>query len=291
MHGEFSIGVSGSGARKLLLPVGLALAAAALAPAPICAWGPNAHRLVANKAIDTLPPQLRPWFVANRSYVSQHVTDPIDWLKNNPAERRNQMIQLDKYGRFPFDALPRDYKAAVRKFPKATLEANGLLPWQIGLYSERLTEAFRNGKWDEARQNAALLAHYVEQAHDPFSTTDNLDGRLAAQTGVQIRFGTAMVDRFALFIYVRPNDASFVSDPTDHAFEACLAAHGWVEPVLLADRRARHGLPDYTDEYYDRFFNTAGAILIRQLSDASTDVGSYWLTAWTNAGRPALPAR
>jgi hypothetical protein len=279
------------GARQALLPAGFALALAALVPATVSAWGPNGHRLIANKAIDTLPPELRPWFDANRSYISQHVTDPIDWLVKNPAERRNQMIQLDKYGRFPFEALPRDYKAAERKFTKATLDANGVLPWQIGLYSERLTEAFRNGKWDEARQNAALLAHYVEQAHDPFSTTDNFDGRLAGQLGVQFRFDTAAVDRFALFIYVRPNDASMIADPTDHAFEACLSAHGWVEPVLLADRRARHGLTDYTDEYYDRFFNTAGAILVRQLSDASTDVGSYWLTAWTNAGRPALPQR
>jgi hypothetical protein len=279
------------GARQALLPASFALALAALVPATVSAWGPNAHRLIANKAIDTLPPELRPWFDANRSYISQHVTDPIDWLVKNPAERRNQMIQLDKYGRFPFEALPRDYKAAERKFTKATLDANGVLPWQIGLYSERLTEAFRNGKWDEARQNAALLAHYVEQAHDPFSTTENFDGHLAGQLGVQFRFDTAAVDRFALFIYVRPNDASMIADPTDHAFEACLSAHGWVEPVLLADRRARHGLTDYTDEYYDRFFNTAGAILVRQLSDASTDVGSYWLTAWTNAGRPALPQR
>jgi len=25
------------------------------------------------------------------------------------------------------------------------------------------------------------------------------------------------------------------------------------------------------------------------LTDASTDVGSYWLTAWINAGKPPLP--
>jgi hypothetical protein len=29
--------------------------------------------------------------------------------------------------------------------------------------------------------------------------------------------------------------------------------------------------------------------LIKQLSDASTDIGSYWLTAWTNAGKPQMP--
>ena len=79
------------------------------------------------------------------------------------------------------------------------------------------------------------------------------------------------------------------ADPTDHAFEDCITAHSWLEIVLVADRRARIGLSDYTDEYYDRFYSEAGATLIRQLSDAAADVGSYWLTSWINAGRPALP--
>jgi hypothetical protein len=64
-----------------------------------------------------------------------------------------------------------------------------------------------------------------------------------------------------------------------------------LETILLADLRARKGLGDYTDEYYDRFYNQAAAILIRQLSDAATDVGSFWLTAWKNAGSPPLPQR
>jgi hypothetical protein len=269
----------------------LLLAASMLAGTPVRAWGPNGHRLVANKAVETLPMELRPWFEAGRTFLSLHVTDPFDWRAKNPAsERHNQIIHLEKYGRFPFDSLPRDYKAALKKFPKATLEANGLLPWQIGLYSERLTNSFRAGKWDEARLNAAILAFYVAESHDPFSTTENFDGRLSGQIGVDSRFDLNMVDRFALFIYVRPGDAQLISDPTDHAFEACLTSHGWIEPVLLADRRARHGLHDYTDEFYARFYNTAGAILIRQLTDAATDVGSYWLTAWNNAGRPQPPS-
>jgi hypothetical protein len=258
---------------------------------PADAWGPNGHRLAANKAIDTLPPELRAWFEASRPFLSQHVTDALNTPAKNPADLRYQRIQLEKYGRFPFDALPRNYQAAVKKFGKTTLDNAGLLPWQIGVYSERLTNAFKAGKWDEARQDAAMLAFYVAEAQDPFSTTDNFDGRLTGQPGVDVRFDSNLVDRFALFIYVRPNDALYIADPTDHAFEECLSAHTWIQAILLADRRARGKLPDYTDEYYDHFFNSAGAILIRQLSEASTDVGSYWLTAWENAGRPQLPSR
>jgi hypothetical protein len=88
---------------------------------------------------------------------------------------------------------------------------------------------------------------------------------------------------------MRPSDASFVSDPTDHAFDSCLSAHAWLEIILLADRNARLVGKSYDDEYFDRLYNQAAATLIRQLSDAATDVGSYWLTAWINAGRPQLP--
>jgi hypothetical protein len=97
------------------------------------------------------------------------------------------------------------------------------------------------------------------------------------------------VDRYQLFFFVQPNEAVFIHDPTDHAFELCLTSHSWLENVLLADRRAHEGLSAYSQEYYDRFYSLAGAILVRQLSDAATDVGSYWLTAWINAGRPQLP--
>jgi hypothetical protein len=253
------------------------------------AWGKNGHRLVVNKAIDTLPPEIRSFFETNLAVLSQHVTDPLDAITKTPAERHNHFILLDKYGRFPFELLPRDYKAAVTKFGKTKLEANGLLPWQIGVYSQKLTEAFKAGKWDDARLNAAILANYVAEAHDPFNTTDNADGRLSGQAGINERFGTALIDRYSSFFPMRPNDAIFISDPTDRAFEACLSSHSWLETILLADRNARRGENSFNDDYYDRFYNQAAAILIRQLSDAATDVGSFWLTAWKNAGSPQLP--
>ena len=272
----------------------VALAALCLvAPAGAFAWGANGHKLISNKAVDTLPPELRPFFEANRNFIVQHSTDPFDALAKNPvAERRNRILLLDRYGRFPFESLPRDYKAALAKFGKARLEANGVLPWQIGVYNEKLTNALRTRNWEEVRLQAALVSHYVAEAHDPFSTTENFDGKLSGQPGVNQRFGASLVDRFSLFFPVRPNDALYISASYhDQAFEACLTAHSWLEQILLADRRARKGLSDYTDEYYDRFYNQAGAIVIRQLTDAATDVGSYWLTAWRNAGQPALPPR
>jgi hypothetical protein len=252
-------------------------------------WGENAERMIVDKAVDTLPDEMLPFFQANRTFLVQHVTDPLQSEARTPAELPKGFIALDHYGTFPFTELPRSYTAAVAKYGRRTLDAHGVLPWQIGLYSKKLTDAFRVHNWDDARISAAFLGHFVAAAHDPFKTTVDSNGLLLNQLGVNERFGTGLVDRYQRFFYMKPNEAAFIRDPTDHAFEITLDAHSWLENILLADRRSHEGLTGYTSEYYDRFYAQAGAVLIRQLSDASTDLGSYWMTAWINAGRPQLP--
>jgi hypothetical protein len=258
-------------------------------PSPAFAWGNNAQRLVVSHAVDTLPAELRPFFEANRNFLVQHVNGPLNSLDKHPKERENHFIELDRYGKFPFEALPRNYKAALEKYSKSRIDSSGKLPWEIGVYSAKLTDDMRNGRWDDAKMDAAFLANYVAEASDPFNTTENYDGRMTGQTGVNDRFNTILIDRYGSFFPLTPRDAFFITDPTDFAFDMCLDAHSLVESILLADRKAKRGLSSYTDEYYDRFYNLAAAGLIKQLSDASTDVGSYWLTAWTNAGKPPLP--
>jgi len=213
------------------LATGIAAAAVSIfvLPTPASAWGANAERLVSNKAVDTLPPEIRGYFEANRDWLSRHVTEPLDWLqKNNQTERRNHFLYLDRYGKFPFDALPRDYKAAVTKFTRTKLESSGVLPWQIGVYSQKLTAAFRDHDWEQARLSAAYLAAYIAQEHDPFHTTENFDGHLSAQSGVDLRFGSSLVDRFSLFFPMRPNDAMYLRDPpTTLSMHACPRTPGW----------------------------------------------------------------
>ena len=260
-----------------------------LALASLFGWGETADRLVANRAVDTLPQEMQPFFYANRQFLVEHVGPSEETDPKTGTARHTDFIQLDHYGPFPFSALPRDYNAASTKYNRRVLDQYGILPWEIGVYSKKLTDAFRDRDWKQVRLSAAILAHYVNAAHDPFNTTINMEGKLSAQPGVNERFSSGLVDRYQLFFFVQPNEAVFIHDPTDHAFELCLTAHSWLENVLLADRRAHEGLSGYSQDYYDKFYSLAGAILVRQLSDASTDVGSYWLTAWINAGRPQLP--
>jgi hypothetical protein len=256
---------------------------------PAFGWGENGQRLVTNKAVDTLPAEMQPFFSANRQFIVQHVSDPETGTQA-AEDLHNHFIQLDHYGQFPFTALPHVYTAASTKFTRRVLETYGLLPWQIGIYSKKLTDAFQAQDWAAAKLAASALAFYVAAAHDPFNTTINNTGSLSGQPGVNERFSIGLVDRYQLFFFVKPDEAEFLRDPTEYAFEMALNAHSSLEGILLADLRSHDGQTSYGDEYYDRFYAKAGAVLVRELSDASTDIGSYWMTAWINAGRPQLPS-
>ncbi len=269
----------------LLLSAAVLMAAV---PPPAYAWPDRTLKLVSRRAIDTLPYPLRAFFESAQPSVVELTTNPSLW-GDEPMQPEHGYIRLDEYGRYPFAGLPRDYNDAVRKFGRKKLVKNGVLPWQVGTYSLKLEEAFRNQRWDQVKLYAGILAYYVTEAHDPFNTTVNYNGELSNQLGVDARYTRSLVERYQMFFIIRPGGAFRIDDPTGHAFGMVLEAHTWVDNVLLADSQARSGKIDYNDEYYDAFYDAVGAVLIRQLTTASQNVGAYWYSAWVNAGSPDLP--
>lgn len=253
------------------------------------AWGPTAHRLVNRWAVSTLPPEIRGFFEANRQFLIDHANDSDAAMQKDRYERERHYIYLDRYGRFPYLKLPHAFDSAVAQYGAGRVNRDGLLPWQVGKISLRLTEALKAQNWEEARLNAALLGHYVADGHDPLHTTENYDGQLTNQTGLASRFEIRLVDLFTNFFMFSPRDAANIADPTEHAFQMILEANTWADHIILGDRQSLEGLPDYNEDYYDRFYSRVGTIVMRELNGAAEDTGSYWYTAWVNAGRPELP--
>lgn len=255
------------------------------------AWGPAGHRLVNQWAIETLPPEIRGFFDANRSFLIDHASDPDALMEKDHFERSKHYIYFDDYGMFPYLKLPHSFEGAVHQYGSGRINRDGLLPWQVGKFSLKLTEAMRTRSWDEIRTDAALLAHFVADAHDPLHTTQNYDGQLTGQKGLASRFEIQLVDRYKSFFIFAPSDANKIEDPTEYAFQICLEANTWVDHIVLADRRSLGTLPSYNEDYFDRFYSQVGSVVMRQLNEAAHDTGSYWYTAWLNAGQPPLPPR
>jgi hypothetical protein len=257
----------------------------------VLGWGRSAHDIIDTWAIQTLPPEIRSFFARNQRLLVEHANDPDEWMKKDRYERKRHYIYLDKYGVFPYVLLPHVFHLATEQFGAGRVNRDGVLPWQIGEFSLRLTKSMKAGDWEQVKLDAAALAHYVADAHDPLHTTQNFDGQMTRQTGLADRFEISLPDRYSKFFIMRPGYATKIDDPTEFAFQTCLEANIWVDLIVWSDLRAREGLPDYTDEYFDRFYSQVGATLVREINAAARDAGSYWYTAWLNAGRPQLPAR
>jgi predicted AlkP superfamily phosphohydrolase/phosphomutase len=285
--------------RSSALAVLAALGLAAGAPSAE-AWGFTAHRIVNRKAVATLPPTLRPLFEANLAYLAEHSTDPDLWrAAGQPGEWPNHYLDMDAFGAYPFPNLPRVEAQHLAKNGAAAAE-RGRVPWRVGEVYRELVAAFKAGDAPRILERAAILGHYVGDAHVPFHAVLNYDGQLSGQTGIHERWERFLVERFErqLEPEVRPQPATRVADPIALIFAALLESFQAAPDALASDRACagpldRADTPEddrYGDAYYTKFFERERTRLEARLAASAQRTGSLWFSAWIDAGRPALPA-
>ena len=108
------------------------------------------------------------------------------------------------------------------------------------------------------------------------------------QAGLAKRFGTQLPEAMEGRLKVNPEAARLLDDPTDYVFGSLPRVHIQVDNILFADALAHRGKSSYGGPYFEAFELRAGRLLGEVLSEAASDVGSFWYTAWTAAGRPEL---
>ncbi|MGB0862168.1 MAG: zinc dependent phospholipase C family protein [Saprospiraceae bacterium] len=87
-------------------------------------WGFFAHQMINKKAVFTLPPELIPFYKKNIDYISRHAIDPDKRRYISEQEAPRHYIDIDHYGKAPFDAVPRRWNDALAKFSKVYLQLN-----------------------------------------------------------------------------------------------------------------------------------------------------------------------
>jgi hypothetical protein len=265
-------------------------------PSPAFAWGFVGHRLIMSRAIDLLPPELKPFFVKHRDEIVVRVVDPDTWRVAGWPENPHHFLDfgVPEYGKFPFDALPRGYDAALQKFGRTTLERNGLLPWRLAEFFGHLQrgfEGFRRQSTFAATDVilfSASMSHYIQDAHQPFHGADNYDGQLTGQRGIHARFETNLVERFQQRLTLNPPTPKAITNPRDEAFRVLLDSYQLVDAILQADKQAVAGKETYDDDYYERLFTAVKPVLDRRFSEAISATASLIIGAWEAAGRPAV---
>lgn len=130
-----------------------------------------------------LPPQMMMFYKPHIDFIENHAADPDKRRYLIAAEGARHYIDMDHYGSYPFNQLPRKWKEAVDKFGEDTLQAHGIVPWHIQVMLGRLTKAFKEKNFSSILKNSAELGHYIADAHVPLHTSENYDGQLTNQKG------------------------------------------------------------------------------------------------------------
>jgi predicted AlkP superfamily phosphohydrolase/phosphomutase len=282
--------------RPRLAPVVLA-AAMALLPARASAWGFTAHRLVNEKAIETLPEPLLSFFRRNADYVTEHAVDPDLWRAVGQDREPNHFLDMDAFGPPSAGGIPKDEAEHLRVHGPDAAE-KGRLPWRIGEAYRDLVAAFREESAQRILERATLLGHYVGDAHVPLHAALNYDGQLTGQTGLHNRWESGLVERFErqLRAEMAPRPARPVGDPVLLAFDTLVESFELSLQSLASDKESTEGtdladtpLDDrYGDAYYSRMYERERATVRTRLAASASTLGSLWLTAWQEAGRPPL---
>ena len=257
------------------------------------------HRLITKRAIENLPVEIRPFYVQRLEFIAEHSVDPDLWrvigLKGDTGdEDPNHFLDMDAIDERPFAKIPRDYAAYVKQVGAENAAKWGRLPWRLEEIFNKLVDEFKKvaaGQayaGDNVRYLSAVLAHYVEDAHQPFHAVVNYDGQATNQRGIHSRFETALPMRNLSVIAWAPVAITPIPDIKTFAFDTLIKSESLVDRVLAADRAAAQGREFYDDAFFAAFFKGARPMLEQRLNDSVNGVVSAIVAAWTAAGKPAL---
>ena len=273
-------------------------------------WGFYAHKKINNYAVFLLPPRMLVLYKPYADFITEHAVDPDMRRYAVPDEGPRHYIDIDHYGTYPYDSLPRKWNDAVSKYSEDTLNAHGIVPWWLQTMLFRLTNAFKEKNQARILKLSAEIGHYIADAHVPLHANSNHNGQYTNQQGIHGFWESRVPELMAakdptsvgwdFFI----GKAEYIKDPESFIWQRVLESAAAADTVLRYERELTAQFP--ADQKFS--FENRNGVTIRQYSSAFTkaydaklkgmverrmrqaifSVASFWYTAWVNAGEPDL---
>ncbi|MGZ5302719.1 MAG: zinc dependent phospholipase C family protein [Bacteroidia bacterium] len=268
------------------------------------AWGFWAHKRINRIAVFTLPPEILGFYKSNIEFVTEHAVDADKRRHNDKDEACRHYIDLDYYGVYPFDSLPRKWDSAVAKYTEDTLKAYGIVPWHIQVMYYRLTQAFRLKDKDRILRISSDIGHYIADAHVPLHTTMNYNGQMTGQHGLHAFWESRLPELFGSNYNYFVGKAMYVENPLEAAWNSVLESHKALDSVLAFEKQLSQEFAEdkkysyeekgsstirvYSKEYSQAYHDKMTGMVERRIRQSIFTVGCIWMSAWVDAGQPDL---
>ncbi len=268
-------------------------------------WGFYAHRKINYYAVFLLPPEMMKLYKSSASFLEEHAVDPDKRRYVIKEEGARHYIDIDRYGNYPYDSLPRRWNEAVAKFSADTLQAYGIVPWWLQTMLHRLTDAFKNKDQSKILKYSAEIGHYMADAHVPLHATKNHNGQYTNQKGIHGFWESRIPELLAenewdFFI----GKAEYISNPADFIWARVLESAAAADTVLSYEKELSQQFPpdqrfsfeerngiivrQYSSAYAKAYDAKLKGMIERRMRQSVFAVASFWYTAWVNAGQPDL---
>ena len=267
-------------------------------------WGFFAHYRVNRLAVFILPKAMAGFYKANIGFITDHAISADKRRYVDSTEAPRHFLNADHYGKRPFTALPRKWTDAAKKYSADTLNKYGTVPWAIQYQYYRLVEAFKKHDTTAILTASANLGHYVADAHVPLHLHSNHDGQLTKQQGIHALWETRLPELFAANWNCYAGKARYIENPLTEAFKICRTSFSKADSVLRLERQLNRTFPalkkyamavrgtrkvkDYSAGYSSAYQKLLRGMVQRRMRSAVLSVGSYWYSAWVDAGQPDL---
>lgn len=267
-------------------------------------WGFFAHYRINRLAVFTLPKAMARFYKANINFITQHAVAADKRRYVDSTEAPHHFLDADHYGKNPFRLIPERWNAAVVKYSEDTLIKYGTLPWTIQYNYYKLVSAFKGHDTTTILNASANLGHYIADAHVPLHLTQNYDGQLTGQTGLHAFWESHIPELFAANYNVYAGKARYIENPLKEAFKICRTSFAEVDSVLRMEKALSKTYPDgkkykivihgkqegreYSVDYSRDYQRLLRNMQQRRMRSAILAIGSFWYSAWVDAGQPDL---
>jgi len=268
-------------------------------------WGFFGHQRINYYAVFLLPPEMLRFYKANIAFLTEHATDPDKWRYAVAEEAPRHYIDIDHYGKAPYDSLPRNWKEAVARYSEDSLNKHGIVPWWVQTMLNRLTKAFRDTDEVKILRYSAEIGHYIADAHVPLHASSNHNGQRTNQKGIhgfwESRIPELLADTEWDF-FIAP--AMYIRDPGKFIWQRVLESAAAADTVLRYEKELSRKFPpdrkyayetrngvlirQYSAAYSRRYDQLLRGMIERRMRQSVFAVASFWYTAWVNAGQPDL---
>ncbi|MGB4400840.1 MAG: zinc dependent phospholipase C family protein [Daejeonella sp.] len=267
-------------------------------------WGFFAHQKINRLAVFTLPSEMIRFYKNNITFIEGHAVDPDKRRYADTAEAPKHFIDADRYGSAPFDSIPQRWKDAVEKYGENVLNENGIVPWQIERTYYSLIKAFQARDSLRILKISADLGHYISDAHVPLHTTENYNGQLTGQIGIHGFWESRLPELFHNEYDFLVGRAQYISNPLKEAWAIVKKAQTHKDSVLLIEADLSRNYPSdkkytysqrngrierqYSETYARAYHERMNGMVEAQMRSSIIKTGSFWYSAWVDAGQPDL---